>query len=92
MNIADQISRYIRKTFKSEKVAIANECPNCWGREEYNGKYYEAVVNQTPTLKTGKRNVGWIQDYVAQYLSNARKTSKGECPRCRVAYQQADLA
>lgn len=76
---------------KSENVATPEGvCPNCWGRQEYSGKFYEAVKNEGIDVNNISEKVGWIQDYADKYLSGIKMEKKGEeyvCPACKVAYK-----
>ncbi|GEM_PF-2400107 len=87
MSIKNQISKFFSSlSGKAEEVTTV-DCPNCWGREEYDGVKYQAVVNQTPTVKSGKKDIGWIQEYTAQYLSHQGRLKKDQpCPKCRMVY------
>ena len=38
-------------------------CPNCWGREEYGGQFYERVKQENLNAHTKDSNVGWVQSY-----------------------------
>ena len=42
MEIADRIKAYlIKDDYKSKSPE--GFCPNCWGRQEYSGKFFEAL-------------------------------------------------
>ena len=76
---------------KSEKVeAPEGVCPNCWGRQEYSGKFYEAVKNEGIDVNNASEKIGWIQDYADKHLSGIKmeKTTEGYvCPKCKVTYK-----
>lgn len=66
-------------------------CPNCWGRQEYGGDFYEAIKNQQVDINTKNPKVGWIQEYADKYLSDiALIEEKDEviCQKCKVKYQK----
>ena len=43
-------------------------CPNCWGHQEYNGRFCDPVKEQIPLKKKG-----WIQAYMEEYLERKSK-------------------
>lgn len=78
-----------RKTDAGE-VVPEGFCPNCWGREEYGGKFYEAVELHHHDVKTPDPDVGWVQDYVDRYLAGIalEREDKGYvCKNCKVSYR-----
>ena len=65
-------------------------CPNCWGREEYGGKFYEAVRNHKTDVNSANPNVGWVQDYADKHLSDIQIQQNGDeyvCQKCKVSYR-----
>ena len=56
MNIADSIKNFFRAKANNEPVNSAPEgvCPNCWGRQEWEGNYYKLMKarNITPESNT----------------------------------------
>lgn len=76
---------------KSEKTeAPEGVCPNCWGRQEYSGNFYEAVKNEGIDANNASEKLGWIQDYADKHLSGIKmdKTTEGHvCPKCKVIYK-----
>lgn len=61
-------------------------CPNCWGRTEYAGNFYDSVNKESKSL-------GWIQSY---YETNLKKIElikvddKLICGECKVSYKQKE--
>jgi len=67
-------------------------CPNCWGRNEYGGKFYEAMKNENVDINNISEKKGWIQDYADKHLSNIQlsHTNAGAvCSKCKVTYKEA---
>lgn len=67
-------------------------CPTCWGRQEYGGKFYDAVHKEGINLNNISSKKGWITAYVEQHLEGIKfNTSKGAkaCPSCQITYKQA---
>lgn len=61
-------------------------CPNCWGRQEYGGNFYEAVKNEGIDLNNIDQKKGWIQDYVNKNLSSIALQNRGTSKTCNVCY------
>lgn len=78
--------------FTDEELANAQVCPNCWGREAYDGKYTDYVKDQT------KSNINhdhlnqkaFIAQFVETYVTGIRLKAEGEqlvCPSCKTKYK-----
>lgn len=68
-------------------------CPNCWGRTEYSGKFYEAMKNENIDINDTDSRVGWIQQYANQQLSaiELHSSKKGTvCQKCKISYSEAN--
>jgi hypothetical protein len=64
-------------------------CPNCWGRQEYGGRFYEAAKNYDADVDTKNPNVGWVQEYANKHLSGITLKHDNEdvvCNTCKVRY------
>lgn len=60
-------------------------CPNCWGRQEYGGEFYNAQKTEHPTVMEQRK--GWVRSY-------AERNLKGTYPKynitkevCNVCFQ-----
>ena len=66
-----------------------NLCPNCWGRQEYQGKFFEAVKREGIDTQNLTEKKGWIQAYAEQYLSGielVQNENHSICAACGVKY------
>ncbi len=94
MNLFDVVLNY----FKSPEQATTNipdgNCPNCWGRQEYAGNFYEAVKNEQIDLNNVMEKKGWIQAYAAEHLEGIelKKVEGGvlECTACKLTYKEGE--
>lgn len=71
-------------------AALEGYCPNCWGRSEYAGKFYEAVKNENIDINSPSNSVGWIQEYANKHLYTIKMTTDHEekaCPKCKYSYK-----
>lgn len=66
-------------------------CPNCWGRQEYGGDFFEAMKLENITTKNIEERKGWIQAYSERYLLGIQLQAREEnlvCPRCEIGYSK----
>ena len=64
-------------------------CPNCWGRQEYQGKFFEAVKREGIDTQNITEKKGWIQAYAEKHLSGITLTqseSHTTCASCGLKY------
>lgn len=92
MKIVDSIISMIAGS-KNLSMADVPEgiCPNCWGRNEYGGAFYEAIKNDNININDLDARVGWVQDYAVKYLSDIALSAHSEdnvCNICKVKYKK----
>ncbi len=72
----------------SEKEVIeAGACPNCWGKQEYEGQYIEYLQDQTKSnINNDKSNQkAFVTQFVETHLTGIRLKKDGDklvCPTC----------
>ena len=89
MSIANNIISFLTSPKSESKSAPEGICPNCWGRAEYNGKFYEAMKNENININDTDVRVGWIQQYANEHLSAIELHSSKEgtvCQKCKTSY------
>lgn len=65
-------------------------CPNCWGRQEYGGAFYNAVKAEGINTKNINQKKGWIQAYVEKHLTGIKLKvvdAQLACNSCSVRYE-----
>jgi hypothetical protein len=91
MKLVDALINLLQKKSTGEEVAAPEGvCPNCWGREEYGGKFYEAVKNRGIDATHPNKSAGWIQEYAETHLKGIHLTQKGDqqvCQTCKISYR-----
>jgi hypothetical protein len=92
MNLVQIFSNLLRKKASGDKdITPESFCPNCWGKQEYNGKFYNMVEKEKIDLNNINERKGWIQAYATEHLEGIKlqKTEKGtyECQTCKVSYE-----
>ncbi|MGB5379277.1 hypothetical protein [Muriicola sp.] len=73
----------------ASKETPVGMCPNCWGTQEYSGKFYEASKNYDADVNTPNPNIGWIRDYANKHLAGIALQPHEEgqvCEHCKVVY------
>lgn len=68
-------------------------CPNCWGRNEYGGQFYEAVKNDKVDANSNSAVVGWVQDYANKHLTDIELQKDGDnlvCSKCKLTYRAVE--
>ena len=68
-------------------------CPNCWGRSEYGGKFFEAAKNRNVDINSADDQLGWIQEYANKHLSGIELKSLDDelvCSKCKLTYKPDD--
>ncbi|MGB5402763.1 MAG: hypothetical protein WBN13_02190 [Robiginitalea sp.] len=76
------------KTFSAE-AAPEGYCPNCWGRQEYGGAFYQAVRNYSHDVDSHDPHDGWVVDYAKKNLAGIQLTPEDDpslCQNCKVTY------
>lgn len=88
MGVLSSLKSWIGSKDKTER-APEGFCPNCWGRQEYEGNFYKALKNENIDLNNIDEKKGWIEAYVARHLEGIQ-LKPGEdvhtCPTCKVTY------
>ena len=97
MDIVKSLLNYLRKkNTPQEPPAPEGLCPNCWGRQEYGGHFYERIKQENLDVTSKESNVGWINAYANKHLPGIvlQRTGNGEeliCPKCKTSYQHNDV-
>lgn len=95
MNITKSLLAHLKKNKSLTKnKAPEGLCPNCWGRQEYGGNFYEAVKNHGLDANTKEPEVGWIKDYAVKHLKGIKLENSDDgtvCQKCKISYRLKDL-
>ena len=97
MSLFNQLKSFLQRSEtekESTKIDVPDGiCPNCWGREEYGGHFYESVKNEGVDINNISSKKGWIEAYAIERLGGIqfKKNAEGAlaCPTCRVTYKPA---
>ena len=89
MSTADVFINFLKgkKVFRD---APEGYCPNCWGRQEYGGKFLKALHAEKIDLNNANDKKGWIQAYALKHFEGIKLRETDdllECPSCKLTYR-----
>lgn len=91
MSLIDALKSFLQS---NKKEVPKTHCPNCWGRQDYGGKFYEAALNEGINSGNLSEKVGWVEAYAQKHLLDIEltKTQDDEmvCSSCKVRYKPSD--
>ena len=70
----------------NEQDRLDGYCPNCWGSQEYDGKYREVLKDEQIDVNNHQAKRAFIQRFATKYLSGIKlvnRDAKLYCPRCK---------
>jgi len=79
------------KIFTNEELVEAGACPNCWGRQDYEGKYVAFVKDQTKSnINHDKAHQkAFVQQFVETHITGVQLKQEGNqrvCASCQTKY------
>ena len=83
------IINYFTKKEANQK-APEGFCPNCWGRQEYEGEFFNAMKNEGIDVNNVSKKIGWVQDYADKHLAGIRLQQEATglvCAKCKTTYR-----
>ncbi len=77
-----------------QDIVDAGACPNCWGRQEYEGKFIDFVNDQTKSnINHDKEHQkAFVAQFVETHVTGIRLKNDGNkmtCPKCKGKYQMS---
>jgi len=75
-----------------EELVDAGACPNCWGHQEYQDKFFDYVEDQTKSnINHDKYNKkAFVQQFIETNITGIRLKKEGEllvCPSCKSSHK-----
>lgn len=88
MNIAENIKSFFKAKENSEPTGSAPEgiCPNCWGRQEWEGNYYKLMKARNITPENNTYN-SFINEVASKLDKITLKEDTYECTTCNVKFK-----
>ena len=67
-------------------------CPNCWGRQEYEGEFIEVAEDRQIDINNHDSTAtrAFVQEFVTTHLDGIRLIKDGNsftCPSCKTGYK-----
>ena len=96
MDILQSIVSFLQKKNTPEALKSPEGiCPNCWGRDEYAGQFYDRIKQENLDINSTDATVGWITAYANKNFAGLvmkRSTDKEAlaCEKCKVSFKQSD--
>ena len=91
MNLTDSIKRFFKAKENREPVGEAPEgvCPNCWGRQDWEGNYYKKIKakNITPESNT---YTSFIHEIATKLDKITLKEDTYECLTCETNFKNEE--
>ena len=82
MNLIEFVKNHLNGTSTETPEGF---CPNCWGTQEYEGKFVKAIHQEQIDLNNVDNKQGWVQAYATKHFEGIKlKETEDyyECPSC----------
>ena len=90
-NLIESLLNYLKKNPSAEDRSTPDGlCPNCWGQQEYGGKFFEAVRNYHVDINAKDPRLGWVKDYAEKNLIGIQLEQQDDelvCQKCKITYK-----
>ena len=90
-SLVESLLNYLKKKPSPGDGSIPQGiCPNCWGQQEYEGKFFEAVRNYHVDINEKDPTAGWVKEYAEKNLIGIQLEHQHDqvvCPKCKVSYK-----
>jgi len=89
MSLRNWLAKKNVKDQDDQEIVEAGLCPNCWGKQEYDGKFMKAIKDKQVDINNGDATNAFIQDFVKTYLEPIKLQNRdiySQCPACKVKY------
>ena len=73
------------------KSAPDGLCPNCWGRQEFGGQFYDSVKVEGIDTNNIDSKKGWVLAYAEVHLTGIRLREDDAqlvCNNCKMRYEK----
>ncbi|MFY0654793.1 MAG: hypothetical protein JXQ96_22365 [Cyclobacteriaceae bacterium] len=74
----------------TKQISPEGYCPNCWGRQEYGGQFFESIKTEGINTNNIEEKKGWIQAYAEKHLTGIQlnvNDAQLVCNNCHVNYE-----
>ncbi len=88
MSLIENLKKYFSQKDKSQDTPLAPEgvCPNCWGKQEWDGEYYKFMKGQKgdPSKET---YTSFVQDVARKLDKITIHKDTYTCETCSITYK-----
>lgn len=85
MNIIENLKNYFSK--KTTATTPEGICPNCWGKQEWDGQYYKKIIANNITPEHNEYN-SFIHEVASKLDKITLKKDTYTCETCQVNYKK----
>ena len=87
MNLIENIKTYFKNKTDNKVTGIAPEgvCPNCWGKQEWEGEYYKLMKGENGNPSKNTYN-SFVQDVARKLDKITINKDTYTCETCNVKY------
>lgn len=88
MSLIENLKSYFKKKENSQGTELAPEgvCPNCWGKQEWDGEYYKFMKGQNENPSDETYN-NFVQDVARKLDKITIKENTYTCETCQIKYK-----
>ncbi len=88
MGLVENLKRFFEAKDQNKETAAAPEgvCPNCWGRQEWEGEFYKKIKARNITPESNTYN-SFINEVASKLGPITLKEDAYECTTCNVKYK-----
>ncbi len=88
MNILQNLKDYFKKKENDQETGLAPEgvCPNCWGKQEWDGEHYKFMKGQNKNPSSETYN-NFVQDVARKLDKITIKENSYICETCQITYK-----
>lgn len=89
MNIIENLKNYFTTNKSQETTAKTPEgiCPNCWGKQEWDGQFYKKITANNITPEHNEYN-SFIHEVASKLDKITLKKDTYTCETCQVSYKK----
>ena len=88
MNLIENIKTFFKNKTDNKETRVAPDgvCPNCWGKQEWEGEYYKFIKgeNGDPSLETYN---SFVKDVARKLDKITIHKNTYTCETCKVKYE-----
>ena len=88
MNLKENLNRFFKAKISNDVTEAAPEgvCPNCWGRQEWEGEFYKRIKAKNRNSDSNDYK-NFIDEVVSKLDKITLKEDTYECTTCHVQYK-----